>query len=169
MHELRGVLNPPVVAEVEMKIESIDKMADSYRLKALWEGNERKESFHKSIYEAAQLKVRYVYLTETNEETRDQKSNIIVRQMVEGNESIHDLSRLEQFKQWAKENTVAISVAVIITTIIVGVRNIIKKVVKSTGRITKAWTTNSTIIEFVGSSCFSYSKTLYGRHLISGY
>ena len=79
----------------------------------------------------------------------------IIRETVEDNESIYDLLQLEQFKQWAKENMIGVSALAIsvagIITIIVGTRNPIEKTGKSAGTLAKARTTNSTIIEFIGS------------------
>ena len=54
------------------------------------------------------------------------------------------ISRLQKFKEWAKENlvgvsTLAISVAGIITTIIIGTRKAIVKGVQATGKFAKAF------------------------------
>ena len=121
-------MNP--VGDAETKINSLDKMADSYRLKALREvSDERKETLYKIVSETADLKSDFIRLTETNDKPCYLESQTIIREMVEDNESIHDLSRLEGFKWWAKENILPLSVAGIITTIIAGSRNVIKRLV----------------------------------------
>ena len=141
LRELRGVFNP--AGDAETKIDSLDKMANSYRLKALRETDERKENIYKIVSETAELKLDFIRLTETNDEPRYLESQNIIRETVDENKSIKDLSRLERLKNWVKENIVsvsalAISVAGIVTIIIVGSRNAIKKGAKTTGKLAKA-------------------------------
>ena len=55
----------------------------------------------------------------------------------------NDLTRFERFKRWARRNlggisVVAISVAGIITTIVMGARTVVKKVASTTGRLARA-------------------------------
>lgn len=93
--------------------------------------------------ETAELKSDFIRLTETNDEPRYLESQNIIRETVDENKSIKDLSRLERLKNWMKENIVsvsalAISVAGIIAIIIVGSRNAIKKGAKRTGKRAKA-------------------------------
>ncbi len=65
------------------------------------------------------------------------------RTMVEEEADANDLTRFERFKKWAKENitgvsAVAISVAGIITTVVLAGRNAVKKGAKAVGQFGKA-------------------------------
>ena len=62
--------------------------------------------------------------------------------MVEEEAQQNDLTRFERFKQWAKTNlggisVVAISVAGIITTIVMGARTVIKKGARATSKFAR--------------------------------
>ena len=66
-----------------------------------------------------------------------------VQSMIEEEAQQNDLTRFERFKQWAKKNlggisVVAISVAGIITTIVMGARTAIKKGAQATSKFAKA-------------------------------
>ena len=66
-----------------------------------------------------------------------------VQSMVEEEAQNNDLTRFERFKQWTKKNlggisVVAISVASIITTIVMGSRTVIKKGAQATSKFAKA-------------------------------
>ncbi len=63
--------------------------------------------------------------------------------MIQEEADANDLTRFERFKKWAKENlvgvsAVAISVAGIITTVVISGRNAVKKGVKAVGQFGKA-------------------------------
>ena len=65
------------------------------------------------------------------------------RSIVEEEADTNDLTRLERFKRWAKKNiggisVVAISVAGIITTIVMGFRNAVRKGASATSKFAKA-------------------------------
>ncbi len=67
----------------------------------------------------------------------------IVMPMIQEEVEINDLTRFERFKRWAKENmvgvsAVAISVAGIITTVVISGRNAVKKGAKAVGQFGKA-------------------------------
>ena len=66
-----------------------------------------------------------------------------VQSMIEEEAQQNDLTRFERFKQWAKKNlggisVVAISVAGIITTIVMGARTAIKKGAQDTSKFARA-------------------------------
>ena len=68
----------------------------------------------------------------------------IVMPMIQEEVEINDLTRFERFKRWAKENmvgvsAVAISVAGIITTVVISGRNAMKKGAKAVGQFGKAF------------------------------
>ena len=117
-------------------------MVDLYRLKALRETDERKETLYKIVSETTELKSDFIRETETDEEPRYSESQTIIRETVEDNESIQDLSRLERFKEWVKKNGIAlggvmIGITGIITAISISARNAIKKGTKTTDRLAK--------------------------------
>ncbi len=63
--------------------------------------------------------------------------------MIQEEARTNDLTRFERFKKWAKENlvgvsAVAISVAGIITTVVISGRNAVKKGAKAVGQFGKA-------------------------------
>ena len=66
-----------------------------------------------------------------------------VQSMIEEEAQRNDLTRFERFKQWTKKklggiSVVAISVAGIITTIVMGARTVIKKGAQATSKFAKA-------------------------------
>ena len=66
-----------------------------------------------------------------------------VQEMIQEEARTNDLTRFERFKKWAKENlvgvsAVAISVAGIITTVVIAGRNAVKKGAKAVGQFGKA-------------------------------
>ena len=68
-----------------------------------------------------------------------EEANSIIEEEVRNN----DLIRLEKFKRWAKDNLVgvsalAISIAGITTTIVIGARKALKKGAQATGKFAKA-------------------------------
>ncbi|CAB4011732.1 Hypothetical predicted protein [Paramuricea clavata] len=86
----------------------------------------------------AELKADEIRLR-SNERPKGPKAMSIVEEEVE----INDLTRFERFKKWAKEkiagiSAVAISMAGIITTIIMGARSVAKKGARATSKFAKA-------------------------------
>ena len=76
---------------------------------------------------------------ENNMKPDHEEANRIIEEEVRNN----DLTRFERFKKWAKENMVgvsalAISVAGIITTIVIGARKAISTGAQATGKFAKA-------------------------------
>lgn len=126
LHELQGILNP--VWDSETKIESFDETANSHRLKLLQETNKQKETLYKIVSEMAEVKSDYIRLTETNEELRYSESHTIIRKTVEDNESIHNLLRLERFKEWVKKNWITLG------SVMIGMAGIIRNAIKK-GRV----------------------------------
>ena len=139
LREFSGILNPKGPADTE--IESLDKVRNEYRLKALRESNPRMEQLHKNVSDTAYLKSDCIRISEKDEQPEQSQS--IVEGVVSSSESISDLSRLERFKNWAKENIVsisaiAISVADIITTIAIGACRALNQGAQATGKFAKA-------------------------------
>ena len=119
-------------------IQSLENDSNLYRLKALREVDPVKESFYKSVSDAVSLKANYMGL-ESNMKPEHEEANSIIEEVVRNN----DLTRFEKFKRLAKENLVdisalAISVAGIITTIVVGAKKALLKGAQATGKFDKA-------------------------------
>ena len=71
------------------------------------------------------------------------ESEIIVQNIVEEEARNDDLTRFERFKRWSKKNLggislVAISVAGIITSIVMGARNVVKRGASATSKFAKS-------------------------------
>ena len=121
----------------------LGQIGNEYGLKSLRETDDRKEQLYKNISETAKLKADFIHVTEKGEKPENQEVTEIMEETATNNESIKDLTRLVRFKEWAKENLVglsalAISVAGIITTIIVGARKALIKGAQATGKFAKA-------------------------------
>ena len=75
----------------------------------------------------------------TNQRPESELAQSIVEEEADNN----DLTRFERFKEWAKRNlggisVVAISVVGIVTTIVVGARNAVKRGARATSKFAKA-------------------------------
>ena len=73
----------------------------------------------------------------------ERPESMVVQSMVEEEAQQNDLTRFERFKQWAKKNiggisVVAMSVAGIITTIVMGARTVVKKGAQATSKFARA-------------------------------
>lgn len=85
----------------------------------------------------AALKVDEIRLR-VNIRPKGERAQSIVEEKVESN----DLTRFERFKRWAKRNLgrisiVAVSVAGLVTTIVMGARNVARRGVKATSKFAK--------------------------------
>ena len=119
------------------KIEGLDKDYQYCRKKALDEPNEIKEQIYKNFSKIAKLQADKMRL-ENNERPISEEGIQILNENAEQS----DLGRLERFKKWAKENllglsAVAISVAGIITAIVIRARNALKQGGKAIANIGK--------------------------------
>ena len=89
--------------------------------------------------------------------------------MIEEETNTNDLTRLERFKKWARENVVgvsavAISVAGIITTVVMGARNAVKKGGKALGKFANGV---SKVFKKLGP-LFSALGTLLSKMILAG-
>ena len=133
---MEGALNPP---------DSIDRSTRPAYLKA--QTDYFQDALDRTLQErdntgspeeVIELDKRVVALREARDITLKQAEREEVREQQE-----EDISRLQRFKEWAKENLVglsaiAISVAGIITTIIIGARKAILRGAQATGKFAKA-------------------------------
>ena len=137
IRELNGVLNPKGET-TEQKIEFLDIQADHWRQKALLETDERKEKWYKDAEKMTRLVADKIRL-ENDVRPEEEETVSIIQQEIEES----DIGRFEKFKKWSKENllglsAVAISIAGILTTIIIGVRNALKSGARAVGNLGKA-------------------------------
>lgn len=135
--DLRGVLQDKNTAPEE-QIEGLEAQADHYRLRALNESDQLKEDFYKGISDTAKLKADGIRLRNNMTVEGDEAKAILEKEVKD-----NDLTRLERFKKWAKENmvglsAVAISIAGIVTSIIVAGRKIIKQGAGAVSKFAKA-------------------------------
>ena len=137
VRELNGVLNPKGETAKE-KIDFLEIQADHWRQKALLETNEEKEKWYKDAEKTTRL-VADKFRLENDLRPEEEETISIIQQEIEES----DIGRFEKFKKWAKENllglsAVSISVAGILTTIIIGARNALKSGAKAVGNLGKA-------------------------------
>ena len=137
IRELNGVLDPRGQTDEE-KIEFLDIQADHWRQKALLETDEGREKWYKDA-EKITRKVADKIRLENDLRPEEELTISIIQQEIEES----DIGRFEKFKKWAKENllglsAVSISVAGILTTIIIGARNALKSGAKAVGNLGKA-------------------------------
>ena len=141
VRELNGVLNPKGETAKE-KIDFLDIQADHWRQKALLETDERKENWYKEAEKTTRLVADKLRL-ENDLRPEEEETISIIQQEIEES----DIGRFEKFKKWSKENllglsAVAISVAGILTTIIIGARKALKQGSKAIGKFAKAISNN---------------------------
>ena len=112
---------------VESRIDDLKTEETHWREEAERQSDSKKKLLYETIADVVVLKADYMCLR-TNQRPESELAQSIVEEEAENN----DLTRFERFKEWAKRNlggisVVAISVARIVTTIVVGARNAVKR------------------------------------------
>ena len=102
------------------------------------EGNTERKNLYETIAEVVKLKADYLRL-EANLKPESETAQNILAEETENN----PLTRFERFKKWSKENLggisiIAISVAGIITTIVMGMKTVVVSGAKATSKFGKA-------------------------------
>ena len=133
--EAKGLieLDLPTELEEEGEIDINKKIIFAELEEGKWqkkyeeEKNHPKKLFFKSLVKLARLKADYFRLV-SNQQPETEEVQSIVEEEIQNS----TLRTFERFKQWAKKNlaglsVVAISVAGIVTTIVMGAKNAIKK------------------------------------------
>ena len=95
-----------------------------------------KQRLYETIANVAMLKGDYMCLRTNQRPERE-----LVQNIVDEEAENNDLTRFERFKEWAKRNLggiFAISVAGIVTTIVVGATNAVKRGARATSKFEKA-------------------------------
>ena len=120
------------------KIDAFEKEYQHWMEKYMEETFEPQKEIYKSFADIAKLQADKIQLENNIRPEREEGIQIL-------NEEVDnsDLGRLERFKRWAKENllglsAVAISIAGILTTIIIAGRNALKSGAKAIGNLGKA-------------------------------
>ena len=137
IREINGILDPKGRTPQE-KLAFLEIQADHFKLKALREDNGEKEKWYKDAERLTRMKADSLRIDNDIRPEEEETISIIQQEIEES-----DLGRLERFKKWAKENllglsAVAISVAGIITAIVIRARNALKQGAKAVGNLGKA-------------------------------
>ena len=150
LREFAGVLNPKGPT-AEDKIKALETQADHWESvrketkKVVEEGSPNEVEKAKlelskieSLEKTAKLQADFERLKNNEKPIHDETLEIINDEIQE-----NDLTKLERFKQWARENligfsAIAISIAGIITTVIIAGRKAVKETAKGVGKVAKA-------------------------------
>ena len=154
LREFAGVLNPKGPT-AEVRIKALETQADHWKT----EGDTVRQTLRKetedgspkevekarseitkleSLEKTARLQADFERLKNNEKPIHDETLDIINDEVRE-----NDLSKLERFKQWARENligfsAIAISIAGIITTVVIAGRKAVKETAKGVGTVAKA-------------------------------
>ena len=150
LREFAGVLNPKGPT-AEVRIKALEVQADHWKaergeVESKAEKGSGKEVERarseitklESLEKTARLQADFERLKNNKKPVHKETLNIINDEVRE-----NDLSRLERFKQWARENligfsAIAISIAGIITTVVIAGRKAVKETAKGVGKVAKA-------------------------------
>ena len=150
LREFAGVLNPKG-ATAEVRIKALEAQADHWKTEreeaesATEKGspNEVEKARSEitkleSLEKTARLQADFERLKNNEKPIHEETLDIINDEIQE-----NDLSKLERFKRWARENligfsAIAISIAGIITTVVIAGRKAVKNTAKGVGRVAKA-------------------------------
>ena len=147
LREFRGILGVkiPTVEQrregwitTKSRINGLKTEETHWREEAERQSDPKKKLLYEAIADVAALKADEMHLR-TNQRPESELAQSIVEEEAVNN----DLTRFERFKEWAKRNLggisiVAISVAGIVTTIVKGARNAVKRGARATSKFAKA-------------------------------
>ena len=147
LREFQGILDVkiPTVEQrreggmtTKSRINGLKTEETHWREEAEKQSDHKKKKLSEAIADVAALKADEMRLR-TNQRPESELAQSIVEEEADNN----DLTRFERFKEWAKRNVggisvVAISVSGIVTTIIVGTRNAVKRGARATSKFAKA-------------------------------
>ena len=150
LREFAGVLNPKGLT-AEVRIKALETQVDYWESvrketeKVVEEGSPNEVEKAKlelskieSLEKTARLQADFERLKNNEKPIHDETLEIINDEIQE-----NDLTKLERFKQWARENligfsAIAISIAGIITTVVIAGRKAVKETAKGVGKVAKA-------------------------------
>ena len=132
--------------------------------KARAEGKERKAALYDAMKRAAELKADRIRLGLNKKPVSEEAVSMMKKET-----DVNDLTRLEKFKKWARENIVgvsaiAISIAGIVTAAVMGARTTVKKGGKALGKFAKGI---SKVFKKLGP-LFSALGTLLSKMILTG-
>ena len=137
IREFGGIIRVPN-PELNLDNGSIKEQENKFRQLARDEPKLLEKSLYEAMADTCVLKADEIRLRRG-----ERPESVEVQSMVEEEAQQNDLTRFERFKQWAKRNlggisVVAISVAGIITTIVMGARTVIRKGAQATSKFARA-------------------------------
>ena len=137
LREFAGVLNPKGPT-AEVRIKALEVQADHWKAERQEAKIPSEITKLESLEKTARLQADFERLKNNEKPVHKETLDIINDEVRE-----NDLSRLERFKQWARENligfsAIAISIAGIITTVVIAGRKAVKETAKGVGRVAKA-------------------------------
>ena len=135
IREFRGITK---MSDLNLDNGGLKTQETYFRVLAEYEPNTLKKNLYEEMAEVCVLKADEIRLRRG-----ERPESVKVQSMVEEEAQQNDLTHFERFKQWAKRNlggisVVAISVAGIITTIVMGARTVIRKGARATSKFAKA-------------------------------
>ena len=146
LREFAGVLNPKGPT-AEDKIKALEAQADHWKTerKEVEDGSPKEVERARSeitklesLEKTARLQADFEQLKNNEKPVHEETLDIINDEIQE-----NDLSKLKRFKRWARENligfsAIAISIAGIITTVVIAGRKAVKDTAKGVGKVAKA-------------------------------
>ena len=135
IHEFRGITK---TADHNLDNGALKAQETHFRDLAKAEQNVLKKKLYEEMAEVCVLKADEIRLRRN-----ERPESVAVQSIIEEEAQQNDLTRFERFKQWAKKNirgisAVAISVAGIITTILMGARTVVQKGAQATSKFARA-------------------------------
>ena len=135
--EMRGVLTPSASLDPRTRKQALQTQADHFQV-TINKTIDQYDNEDNTSLTRFELDERVIGLREAKDLTNSQIEKEDIREQQE-----EDISRLQKFKEWAKENiaglsALTISVAGIITTIVIGARSAIAKGAQATSKFAKA-------------------------------
>ena len=137
LREFAGIFDPKG-ATAEDKITALEVQADHWKNEMEKAVDAKTKRLYKSLETTARLQADNIRLKNNEKPIHEETIEIINDEI-----SISDLGRLEKFKKWAKENLVglsaiAITIAEIVTTVVIAGRKTVKQAANATGKLAKA-------------------------------
>ena len=147
------------------KIDGLEKEYQYWKEKSELETLEPQKEIYKNMSEIAKLQADKMRL-ENNQRPKSEEGIKILNQEIDQ----IDLSRLERFKKFAKENllglsSVSIAIAGIITTVVVASRNALKQGANAVGGLAKAFANIAKQLGPILSSLLQIANSLYTQIL----
>jgi hypothetical protein len=137
LRELRGILNVKGDAGAT-KLEAIKVESEHWKKESEKEGDTPKGKLYEAIARVADLKADEIRLRLNQKPVSEEVTN-----MIEEEAEVNDLTRFERFKKWSRENllelsAVSISVAGILTDVIMSGRSALKRGAQAVSKFGKA-------------------------------